>query len=99
MTTTSTIALSGLSAAARVAEVAGHNLANLSTPNYRRQFVVQQTAPTGGVITSLGTSEVVGDDPIADLVQQRSASYAFQANLKTLKTDQTLMGTLLDVKV
>lgn len=99
MTTTSTIALSGLSAASRVVEVTAHNLANAQTPNYRRQFVQQQTAPGGGVTTSVATAPGEGEDLATDLVQQRAASYQFQANLKTLQTEQTMLGRLLDVKV
>ena len=34
-----------------------------------------------------------------DMVDQISSSYSFQANLKTLKVHDQMMGSLLDVKV
>jgi flagellar hook protein FlgE len=33
-----------------------------------------------------------------DVVQQMSASYSFKANLLTLKTHDSMLGSLLDLK-
>lgn len=93
----STIALSGMQAARVQLDVASHNIANVQTPNFRRQTVAQQAQPEGGVTTTVSLVNTPGPDFAGDVVDQLGAGYAFVANLKTIETDQQMTGTLLDI--
>lgn len=97
MNTISSIASSGMQAASTRLNVSAHNVANADTPNFQRQ-VVHQSQETAGVVASVGKSEEIGVDLAAELVEQQAASYAYKANLRTIRTQEELMGSLLDVK-
>lgn len=94
----SAIAQSGMNAALLRLDSSAHNIANLQTENFRRQEVVQESLAQGGVKASVKQAEVVGSSLVDDVVQQRSASYAFIASLKIIQTEAKMMGTLLDVR-
>mgnify|MGYP000400546421 CR=1 FL=1 len=47
--------------------VAGHNIANALTPQFRRQEVVQQALPDGGVLAGTTTASETGTDLATDL--------------------------------
>jgi flagellar hook protein FlgE len=76
---------------------AAHNIANAQTPNFHRQVVQQQSQESAGVMTSISQAEQPGADLATDIVEQTSASYAFQANLRSIRVQDQLMGSLLDV--
>lgn len=97
MNTISSIAVSGAHAASTRLDVAAHNVANAQTPGFQRQ-VVHQSQETAGVVTSVGKADEVGEDLAADLVEQMAASYNYKANLKTIQTQDQMMGSLLDLK-
>ncbi len=98
MNTISSIAVSGAHAASTRLDVAAHNIANAQTPGFQRQVVHQQSQETAGVMTSVGKVDEVGADLAADLVAQMEASYNYKANLKTIQTQDQMLGSLLDVK-
>jgi len=98
MNAISSIAVSGVQAASTRLDVAANNIANAQTPGFQRQTVHQASQETAGVVTSVGKSEEIGPDLAADLVEQMSASYAYKANLRTIHTQEQMMGSLLDVK-
>lgn len=98
MNAISSIAVSGVHAASTRLDVAAHNIANAQTPDFHRQVVHQASQETAGVVTSVGKSEEIGPDLAADLVEQMAASYAYKANLKTIQTQDQMMGSLLDVR-
>lgn len=99
MASLSAIANSGLQAAQLRLDSAAHNVANMNTPNFRRQEVRQQSVePQGGVQASLQRSGVEGTSLEQDVVEQMAATYAFKANIATLKTADQMMGSLLNVK-
>lgn len=95
--------LSGMQAATTRLDVSAHNIANAQTPDFRREVVQQQTLGTGlaqeqpGVVTTIGKSEEIGADLAADLVEQMQASYSYKANLRSIRTQDEMMGSLLDV--
>lgn len=97
MSTISSIALSGVQAASTRLDVAAHNIANAQTPGFHRQ-VVHQSQEAEGVMTSVGKSDEVGADVAADLVEQMQASYHYKANLRTIQTQEQMVGSLLDIK-
>ena len=98
MNTISSIAVSGVNAASSRLDAAAHNIANAQTPDFKRQVVHQASQETVGVVTSVGKSDEIGADLAADLVEQMSASYAYKANLRTIQTQDQMLGSLLDVK-
>jgi flagellar hook protein FlgE len=99
MTSVSSIALSGMQAAQAALDSSAHNIANVSTPAFRRQEVIQTTQNSGGVATSLGLSATEGPALEPDLVSQLQAKNAFLANLAVFKTSNQMAGALLDKKV
>jgi flagellar hook protein FlgE len=98
MTSVSNIALSGMHAAQAALGTAAHNVANVSTPSFRRQVVVQTTQQDGGVATTFGRSGNEGSALESDLVAQLQAKNAFLANLAVFKTSNQMAGALLDKK-
>ena len=95
---TSSIAQSGMNAALLRLDSSAHNIANLQTENFRRQEVVQESVVRGGVKASVKQADVAGSSLVDDVVQQRSASYAFIASLKVIQTETKMMGSLLDLR-
>lgn len=96
MNAISSIALSGLQAAQTRLGSSAHNVANAMTPNFRRQVVAQQTAAHGGVTTTIQRSAVAGDALAEDLVSMKLAQHLYTANLQVLRTQDQMLGTLLD---
>ena len=96
MTALTAIASSGLQAAQLRLGTSAHNVANSQTAPFQRQSVAQQAQPGGGVSASVQTARHSGANLEADMVEQMSATYAFKANLQTLRTADHLLGSLLD---
>jgi flagellar hook protein FlgE len=97
MSNIASIALSGMNAASLHMGASAHNVANLQTPGFRRQVATQQSMPQGGVAVTLSQATTVGDALAEDIVQQMSSSHAFAANLLTFRTENRMLGTLLDL--
>jgi flagellar hook-associated protein FlgK len=96
MNSITSIALSGLQGAQLRVASAGHNIANALTPGFRRQLVAQQAAEGGGVATTVERSPQVGDALAEDLVTLKLGEHLFKANLQVLRTQDRMVGTLLD---
>ena len=93
------IASSGLSAAQMRLDASAHNVANMNTPNFRRSVVSQAArAEQGGVDASVRRAPGTGVALEQEVVDQMSATYAFKANLQTIKTQDAMMGALLDIR-
>ncbi len=95
------IGLSGMRAAQTRLDTAAHNLANAQTPGFRRHRVEQTSVPeTGGVQTQVQRENAVQSGDLAhlaeDLVAQRVSLYSFAANLKTVQTEDRMLGSLVD---
>ncbi|MBL8388314.1 MAG: flagellar basal body rod protein [Hydrogenophaga sp.] len=99
----STLSLSGMRAAQLQLDVGAHNVANAQTPGFQRQRVAMTANAASG-----GVDARVERDPVAageggdmshladDLVGGKMALYSFAANLKVVKTEQDMLGTLFD---
>lgn len=98
MSSTPSIALSGMQAAQSQLAATGHNLANAQTAGFRRQSVETATAPSGGVTASVRTAPEPGEDLAADVVNLLAAKHAFVANLQVFRTHDRMTGALLDTK-
>lgn len=91
-------AASGLQAAqARLGSVA-HNVVNAQTEGFQRQSTTTQALPSGGVQAQTRRMPQPGADWAQDTVERISATYSFQANLKTLQTADSMLGVLLDTR-
>jgi len=94
----SAISLSGMKAAQTSLHASAHNLANLWTPGFRRDQVMQATEPGGGVSTSPRQAGQAGPAMEVDLVDQLRTKNQFLANLAMFKTNDQILGALLDVR-
>ena len=96
------IGLSGMRAAQLKLDAHAHNVANVQTPEFRRQVTTQTAQPgSGGVDTQMAREPGVSApfDRLADnLVGQRMGLYSFAANLRTVQTEDRMLGTLLDTR-
>lgn len=99
MASISSIGTSGMQAAQLRLDASAHNVANMNTPRFQRQVVDQQATPGGaGVTGSVRRSQEEGVALEQEAVEQMSATYAFKASLQVVKTQDQMMGSLLDVK-
>lgn len=96
MSTVSATALSGMQAAQTALGVAGHNIANAATRNFRRQEAVNATTAEGGVNTTLRQSSGTGEALATDMVGLLQAKNSFLANLAVFRTGDAMAGALLD---
>lgn len=102
----SSIGLSGMRAAQQQLDTTAHNVANAQTPHFRRQTVVQTAQPgLGGVNTQIAPAPQSTDNGSPDLgnlaedmVTQKMAVYNFAANLRSVETEDRVLGALLDAK-
>lgn len=90
------IALSGMQAAQAAMNASAHNVANLQTPQLRRQEVLQTERAGGGVDAEIRRSDQEGASLETDLVAQLQAQNAFLANLAVFRTADRLAGAVLD---
>lgn len=99
-------ALSGTRAAQLRLDSSAHNVANVQTPDFRRQVVTQTARPGQGGVDAQVDREAVTQAPTADgfgrlaedLVGQRLSLYSFEANLRTVQAHDRMLGTLLDTQ-
>ena len=94
------VALSAQMAMEKRMSTIANNVANMNTPGYRREVVAQEeVAESAGVrATVQREQDAKGVALEQEAVEQMSATYAFKANLQTIKTQDEMMGSLLDVK-
>ena len=99
MQSVSPVSLSGIRAATMVLDTTSHNIANLQTPRFHRQQVSQAAeAALGGVKATLSMSAYEGDALANDPVSQKMASYQYVANSRVIRTEDKMMGSLLDMQ-
>ena len=100
MPSLSSIGNSGLQAALLRLDASANNVANMNTPNYRRQVVQQEAAADSAGVraTVQRQQEAEGVALEKEAVEQISATYAFKANLQTIKAQDEMMWSLLNVK-
>ena len=106
------VASSGLDLQARRLEVSASNVANVSTDGFKASQVAAQEQASGGVTSQIvptgdapammlrGGAMVQGSntDLVTELVTQRTALHAYQANLNVLRTNDELLGAVLNIK-
>lgn len=97
MSALSAMSLSGMNAARTALNASAHNLANLPTAGFRREQAVMASAVGGGVTASLTRVPEPGNAVATDIVGQLIAKNQFLANLAVFKTNDQMLGSLLDL--
>jgi flagellar basal body rod protein FlgG len=97
MSSVSAIALSGMNAAQTQLQANAHNIANLATRGFRREQVLQTSAPEGGVDTTLTQSADASNAMETDMVGLLESKNSFLANLAVFRISDRMAGALLDV--
>lgn len=92
------MAVSGLQAAQTRLQVSAHNIANSQTEGFQRLQVEQSSQAGGGVGTQATRSSQPSAGLEADVVAQLQARNAFLANLSVFKTQDAVLGTLLNAQ-
>ncbi|WP_395788388.1 flagellar basal body rod C-terminal domain-containing protein [Aquimonas sp.] len=94
------IARSGMAAAQARLTASASNIANRESTGFRRFEVESREQMGGGVSAELRRASEVqqGDGLTTDLVNSLEAKQSFAANLKMLKTQDSLLGNLLDIR-
>ncbi|TDQ42520.1 flagellar basal body protein [Tepidicella xavieri] len=92
------IAQSGMQAAQLRLDAAANNVANAQTEGFRRDEVRQQAQASGGVMAQVDKRPAPGADLPRDLVEQKMATYGFQANLQVVRAADQTLGRLLDTR-
>ena len=98
MNSTASIALSGMQTAQLQLDASANNVANVETPGYKRQEVLPNSQPQGGVAASVRQSDSQAPSLEADLVAQLAAKNAFLANLAVFKSNNRMAGALLSLR-
>jgi flagellar hook protein FlgE len=96
LSSVSTIAASGLSAAQTGLRTHAHNLANLGTEGFRRAQTVSTALPGGGTLATEGRAQAPGHALLTDTVGLLQARHHFMANLAVFKTGDAMAGSLLN---
>lgn len=95
---TASMAVSGLQAAQTRLQVSAHNIANSQTEGFQPLQVEQSSQAGGGVGTQVTRSSQPSAGLEADVVAQLQARNAFLANLSVFKTQDAVLGTLLNAQ-
>lgn len=100
MSDIASIARSGMAAAQTRLTAAASNIANRESADFRRFQVDSREQDGGGVSARLvrDPEPQAGDGLSTDLVYSIEARQAFEANVKVLKTQDELLGSLLDTR-
>lgn len=98
MNLTSSTALSGLQASQTQLAASAHNIANLNTPDFKRQTVQAVTVAPAGVKTTVATEREPGPALVRDVVDQMQATHSFAANLAVFQSQDKMMGALLNLR-
>ncbi|APO94275.1 hypothetical protein [Xanthomonas vesicatoria] len=93
----SSIASSGMQAAALRQQVAASNVARQPVDGSPRQAVAASTQANGGVAANVVDAVSDPSAPVTDLVDGLSARNDFQANAAVLRRSDEAVGSLLDV--
>lgn len=90
------IALSGMRVAELGLSASAHNIANTSTPGFRKQVLLKEEREGRGVDARPARLPTEGEALAEDLVLQKRAAYSFVSNLRVIQTHDRMAGALLD---
>lgn len=98
MNAISSISLSGMQAAQTRLDASAHNIANQQIEGFQPLQVQQSTQADGGVNSQVERSTGAGASLEDDVVAQLQAKNSFLANLNVFKTNDSMLGSLLNIR-
>jgi flagellar hook protein FlgE len=98
MNAISSISLSGMQAAQTRLDASAHNIANQQTEGFQPLEVQQSTQADGGVSSQVERSTGAGPSLEDDVVAQLQAKNSFLSNLNVFKTNDSMLGSLLNIR-
>lgn len=96
-------AISGMKAALRRHDITAHDVANVNTPGYEERVPHQvETQPAGTEISHISRTpnprtEVSNTDLAEETKEQIQNRRALQANARTIKKQDQMLGELIDL--
>jgi flagellar hook protein FlgE len=91
-------AVSGINSASRRIGASAHNLANLGTEDFRPLRSHQSSVAEGGSEVQITQEQEPRQVEIQDeIVEQILASVQAKASMRTVETESSLIGSLLDI--
>ena len=101
----SSIGLSGVTAASRVLNNSAHQVANANTSDFRAgtSSLVDRAPGVRAVTDPGGQTDAVNDRPsnvslARETATQMGAQALYRANLATIRTEDEVLGTAIDIK-
>ena len=89
--------ISGIQAAGLRMEVSAHNTANLNTEGARAQRVRQSERPDQGGTTAEVEQTDSPPELLEETVEQLTTAHYLKANTKALRTQDEMLGTMIDL--
>ena len=89
--------ISGIQAAGLRMEVSAHNTANLNTEGARAQRVRQSERPDRGGTTAEVEQTDHPPELLEETVEQMTTAHYLKANAKALRTQDEMLGTMIDL--
>ena len=97
--------LSGLQTAAQSIGLSASNVANVNSSGYKARSLVQENLPQGGVVGVAVTESQAPLNPggsnvdlATEAVNLDTQGVGYQADLKFMQVQESLLGTALDLK-
>ena len=99
MISTFSIGLSAIKAFGQKMETVAGNVANLYSEGYEKRRVTFKEQQSGGVIVEIQKqpSSGQGVELTEEIPQSIIAQRGYEANLKTIQTEDEILGTLIDI--
>ena len=102
----SSIGLSGMRAAQKQLDTSAHNVANVQTQGFQHQAVALAAQGGSDGVTAQTVQEAPAraerdadfDRLTEDKVTQHMSVYSFAANLRSVETEDRMLGALLDTR-
>ena len=99
------LAMAGAKAMMQRQDVLAHNLANATTPGFRAELTAFRSVPVLGTpgsgnlgIIQSGAVEESNVDLTSELVNMMVAQRIYQANAQTIKTQDSVLQTLVNLR-
>lgn len=92
------ISVSALSAYTTRLNVTANNVANMNTEGFRPSEATTSESANGGVSATIRHLEIPEVDITKEMVDLIITEIGFKANLKAIRTEDDLAGSILDIK-
>jgi len=90
-------ALSGIRSALTRQATSAHNIANVNTDGFQPLRTIEEESAAGGSSARVVRDDAPGVDLAGEAVEQIRSQYGLAANARVVKTQQSLLGSILDL--